>query len=127
MPARHSLSRSLVATNDRDICILIDAYQRPPIAASIDASASALNTGTNSDASSMCAVCCAPAKFGVTPDFVQSMRDAGLTKVAARDLVKLRDHGISASYVKRAREIFKETPTVDQIIRLRTRGDIGGN
>jgi hypothetical protein len=63
---------------------------------------------------------------GVTPDFVESMRDAGLTKVAARDLVKLRDHGISASYVKRAKEIFKETPTVDQIIRLRTRGDIGG-
>jgi hypothetical protein len=28
--------------------------------------------------------------------------------------------------VKRAREVFKETPTVDQIIRLRTRGDIGG-
>jgi hypothetical protein len=63
---------------------------------------------------------------GVTPDFVESMRDAGLTKIAARDLVKLRDHGISASYVRRAKEIFKETPTVDQIIRLRTRGDIGG-
>jgi hypothetical protein len=63
---------------------------------------------------------------GVTADFVESMRDAGLTKIPARDLVKLRDHGISASYVKRAREIFKETPTVDQIIRLRTRGDIGG-
>jgi hypothetical protein len=63
---------------------------------------------------------------GVTPDFVESMRDAGLTKIEARDLVKLRDHGISASYVRRAKEIFKETPTVDQIIRLRTRGDIGG-
>lgn len=63
---------------------------------------------------------------GVSPEFVESMRDAGLTKVPARDLVKLRDHGISASYVRRAKEIFKETPTVDQIIRLRTRGDIGG-
>lgn len=60
---------------------------------------------------------------GVTPDFAESIRDAGLTKVAPRDLVKLRDHGISASYVRRAKEIFKETPTVDQIIRLRTRGE----
>jgi len=63
---------------------------------------------------------------GVTPDYVESIRDAGLSKVTPRELVRLRDHGISASYVKRAREVFKETPTVDQIIRLRTRGDIGG-
>ena len=43
---------------------------------------------------------------GVTPDYVESIRDAGLSKVTPRELVRLRDHGISASYVKRAREVF---------------------
>lgn len=61
---------------------------------------------------------------GVTPDFAEGMRDAGMAKLSWRDLVRLRDHGISANFVKRLKDVFKEPPTADQVIRLRTRGEI---
>ena len=60
---------------------------------------------------------------GVTPEFVSGMRDAGV-KMTPRDAVRLRDHGVSADYVRRVKEQFRSTPTVDEIIRLRTRGEL---
>jgi hypothetical protein len=62
---------------------------------------------------------------GVTPDYAESVGDAGLGKLSADDLVRLRDHGVSAEYIRRMKGLFKETPTVDQIIRLRTRREFG--
>jgi hypothetical protein len=60
---------------------------------------------------------------GVTTEFVEAMRDAGISMTAG-DAVRLRDHGVSAEYVRRVKERFKETPTVEQIIRLRSRGEL---
>lgn len=61
---------------------------------------------------------------GVTPEYAEAMRGAGMAQLSWRDLVRLRDHGISANFVTRLKDVFKEPPTADQVIRLRTRGEI---
>ena len=60
---------------------------------------------------------------GVTADFIEAVRGAGLTPTAT-EAVRLRDHGVSADYIRRVKEQFKTTPTVEEIIRLRSRGEL---
>lgn len=60
---------------------------------------------------------------GVTADFVQAVRDAGL-KPTPNEAVRLRDHGVTADYIRRVRDTFKHPLTVEQIIRLRSRGEL---
>ena len=60
---------------------------------------------------------------GVTADFIEAVRGAGI-KPTATEAVRLRDHGVSADYIRRVKEQFKNTPTVEEIIRLRSRGEL---
>lgn len=60
---------------------------------------------------------------GVTADFVQAIRDAGL-KPTASEAVRLRDHGVTADYIRRVKDQFKDALTVEQVIRLRSRGEL---
>jgi hypothetical protein len=60
---------------------------------------------------------------GVTAEFVEAVRAAGI-KPTASEVVRLRDHGVTADYVRRVTEQFRNTPTVEQIIRLRSRGEL---
>ena len=60
---------------------------------------------------------------GVTADFVEAIRNAGI-KPTAGEAIRLRDHGVTADYVRRVKEHFKNTPTVEEIIRLRSRGEL---
>jgi len=60
---------------------------------------------------------------GVTADFIEAVRAAGLTPTAS-EAVRLRDHGVSADYIRRVKEQFKTTPSVEEIIRLRSRGEL---
>jgi hypothetical protein len=52
------------------------------------------------------------------------LRELGYDRLPISDYIKLRDHGVTASYVRRARALFTEKPSVEQLIRLRSHGDI---
>jgi len=61
---------------------------------------------------------------GVTADFIESMSAEGYKNLSPAELVRLRDHGVTAGYVRRIKEMLKETPSVEQIIRMSSGGDI---
>jgi hypothetical protein len=37
----------------------------------------------------------------------------------------MRDHGVTASFVRRVKELMKESPSAEQLIRMRSHGDFG--
>jgi hypothetical protein len=41
------------------------------------------------------------------------------------ELVRTRDHGVTANFVRRMKELLKESPSAEQLVRLRSHGDIG--
>jgi hypothetical protein len=43
----------------------------------------------------------------------------GYKSLTPNQLVKLRDHGVTATYVRRVKDQFRQQPTVEQLIRLR--------
>jgi hypothetical protein len=55
---------------------------------------------------------------GVGPEFAREVGQAGFGKVSVDDLVRLRDHGVSAAFLK----THKDGRSIDEIIRLRDRG-----
>jgi hypothetical protein len=49
----------------------------------------------------------------------------GYTNLTAGELVRMRDHGVTPSYVRRVKELLKESPSAEQLIRMRSGGEIG--
>jgi len=55
----------------------------------------------------------------------QTLRDLGYPKLTANELVRLRDHGVTATAVRRVKDLLKEPPSVEELIQMRSRGAFG--
>jgi hypothetical protein len=53
----------------------------------------------------------------VSAEFVREVRAARAGEVSASELVRLRDHGVSASLIRAHKDL-----SLDEVIRLRDRG-----
>ncbi len=58
---------------------------------------------------------------GVTPEYVEEMRDAGYGDLSPEELSELRIHGVSGDYVGEMRELLGDIP-VDKMIEFRIHG-----
>ena len=56
---------------------------------------------------------------GVTPEFVESMRQQGFDNLTVRELTQLSLHGINADYIKQARSWGGDKLTVREIVQLK--------
>ena len=57
---------------------------------------------------------------GVSASYVGALHSLGYTRLSADDLVRLRSHGISADFVRRINAGGRQS--VDNLVRLRTGG-----
>lgn len=58
---------------------------------------------------------------GITPEFIEDMREAGYGDLSPEELVELRIHGVSPDYAGEMRELFGELP-VDKLVEFRIHG-----
>jgi hypothetical protein len=58
----------------------------------------------------------------VSTSFIKELKELGYSNVAIEQLVRLKDHGVSASYIKRMKEKGYDV-SLDEYVRLRDRGE----
>ena len=56
------------------------------------------------------------------PRRLKELKELGYNNVAIEQLVRLKDHGVSASYIRRMKEKGYEV-SLDEYVRLRDRGE----
>jgi hypothetical protein len=56
---------------------------------------------------------------GITPEFVRSLKDAGLTKLSYDDVIRARIRGITSEFIKEVLKHGFKDLTLDQLIRLK--------
>jgi len=60
--------------------------------------------------------------YGVTPEFIESIRRAGFANLSVEELVKLRMHGISEEYIKETQKTSNEKLSIEDLIQLKMFG-----
>ena len=58
----------------------------------------------------------------MNPKFIQELKQSGYDKVPVEQLIRLRDHGVSASYIQKMKERGHTNLSLDELINLRDRG-----
>ena len=58
----------------------------------------------------------------MTPDYIEDMADIGFTDLSIRELRRMKDHGVSASFVRRMRDRGFKDLMIDELVRLKNHG-----
>jgi len=58
---------------------------------------------------------------GVTASFIRELKDLGYERTPVEQLIRLKDHGVTAAYIKRMKERGYDV-SLDEYIQLRDRG-----
>mgnify|MGYP001460264378 FL=1 len=58
----------------------------------------------------------------MTPDYIEDMTDIGFTDLSIRELRRMKDHGVSASFVRRMRDRGFKDLMIDELVRLKNHG-----
>jgi beta-lactamase regulating signal transducer with metallopeptidase domain len=63
--------------------------------------------------------------YGITPEFIESVRKMGFENASVDQMIQLRVHGIDENFIREARSWGYNEPSIDQLVRLKV-SDMSG-